>query len=94
MQLAEFGWALSEQSKDSAEDLAEARAVMNRAARAIHAHIRGIEAGAEKKEAIQAERRLTGQLQKYRQEQREKAAQERKDWEAAEERDEGPERER
>ena len=94
VQLAEFGWALSAESQDKAADIAEARAVINRAARAIHSHIRGIEAGAEKKQAIEAERRLTGQLQAYRQEQREKAAQERKARAAAQERDAGPERER
>ena len=94
VQLAEFGWALSAASQDTAADIAEARAVINRAARAIHSHIRGIETGAEKKQAIEAERRLTGQLQEYRQEQREKAAQERKAREAVQERDAGPERER
>lgn len=92
--LAEFGWELSSRTQDKAEDRAEARAIINRAARAIHDHIRGIEGGAEKKEAIQAERRLTPQLKEYRQEQREKAAEERKAREAAEEREEGPERER
>ena len=68
VQLAEFGWELSSQDQGHDEDRAEARAVINRAARAIHDHIRGIEAGAEQQAAIQAERRLTGQLQEYRQE--------------------------
>ena len=94
VQLAEFGWALSAESQDKAADIAEARAVINRAARAIHSHIRGIETGAEKKQAIEAERRLTGQLQAYRQEQRERAAEERQARAAAQARDAGPERER
>ena len=94
--LAEFGWELSSRTQDTAEARAEARAVMNRAARAIHDHIRGIEGGVEKQAAIQAERHLTGQLQAYRQEQREKAAHERQAREAAQEReaDQGFERER
>ena len=93
VQLAAFGWMLTDQARatDKAADIQEAQAVINRAARAIHDHIQGIEAGADKQAAIQAERRLTGQLQEYRQEQREKAAQERKDREAAEEREAGPE---
>ena len=62
--------------------------------RAVHEHIQGIESGAAKKEAIQAERQLAPQLKEYRQEQREKAAEERKAREAAEEREAGPELER
>ena len=94
MQLAAFSWNLPSRETDKAEDIAEARGIVNRAVRAVHEHIQGIENGEAKKEAIQAERQLTPQLKEYRQEQREKAAEERKAREAAEEREEGPELER
>lgn len=94
MQLATFSWNIPRRETDKAEDIEAARGIVNRAVRAVHEHIQGIESGAAKKEAIQAERALTPQLKEYRQEQREKAAEERKVREAAEERDEGPELER
>lgn len=94
MQLAAFSWNIPSRETDTAEEIEEARGIVNRAVRAVHEHIQGIESGAAKKEAIQAERALTPQLKEYRQEQREKAAEERKTREAAEERDEGPELER
>ena len=94
MQLAAFSWNIPSRETDKAEEIAEARGIVNRAVRAVHEHIQGIESGAAKKEAIQAERQLTPQLKEYRQEQRDKAAEERKAREAAEERDAGPELER
>ena len=94
MQLAAFSWNIPSRETDTAEDIAEARGIVNRAVRAVHEHIQGIESGAAKQEAIQAERALTPQLKEYRQEQRDKAAEERKAREAAEEREEGPELER
>ena len=94
MQLAAFSWDMPSRETDTAEDIAEARGIVNRAVRAVHEHIQGIESGATKKEAIQAERQLTPQLKAYRQEQRDKAAEERRAREAAEEREEGPELER
>ena len=94
MQLAAFSWDIPRRETDQAEDIADARGIVNRAVRAVHEHIQGIESGAAKKEAIQAERALTPQLKEYRQEQREKAAEERKAREAAEEREAGPELER
>ena len=95
VQLAAFGWMLTGRPRDTdkAEDIQEARAVINRAARAIHEHIQGIESGVDKKDAIQAERRLTGEVKEYRQEQREKAAQERAAAEQREAAHDGPERE-
>ena len=94
VQLADFGWELARESPDTAEDVAEAKAVINRVARGIHEQIQSIESGAAKKAAIEAERSLTGQLKAYRQEQREQAAKERQEREAAQEREAGPERER
>ena len=94
MQLADFSWNIPRREPDKTEEIEEARGIVNRAVRAVHDHIQGIESGAAKKEAIQAERQLTPQLQEYRQEQREKAAAERPARAAAEERDEGPELER
>jgi hypothetical protein len=94
MQLAAFSWNIPSRETDKAEDIEEARGIVNRAVRAVHEHIQGIESGEAKKEAIQAERALTPQLKEYRQEQREKAAEERTAREAAEEREAGPERER
>lgn len=94
MQLAAFSWNIPSRETDKAEEIGEARGIVNRAVRAVHEHIQGIESGEAKKEAIQAERQLTPQLKEYRQEQREKVAEERKAREAAEEREAGPELER
>ena len=77
MQLAAFSWDMPRRETDKAADIEEARGIVNRAARAVHEHIQGIESGAAKKEAIQAERRLTRQLKEYRQGQEKPAAQER-----------------
>ena len=91
VQLAAFGWALAEDNArdktEDIEDIEEAQAIIARADRALRDHIRGIESGAAKKEAIQAERTLSGELTEYRKAQREHAQRER---EAAREAD-GPE---
>ena len=88
--LAQFGWQIAYQSRDKAEDIAEARATIDRAERGINSQIRGLGEGWAQQEAIKALRPLSNKLSDYRREQREQAAQEKP---AAQERHGGPESE-
>ena len=64
------------QSRDKAEDIAAARATIDRAERGINSQIRGLGEGWAQQEAIKALRPLSNKLSDYRREQREQAAQE------------------
>ena len=88
--LAQFGWQMAYQSRDKAEDIAAARATIDRAERGINSQIRGLGEGWAQQEAIKALRPLSNKLSDYRREQREQAAQEKP---AAQERTGGQESE-
>ena len=88
--LAQFGWQMAYQSRDKAEDIAAARATIDRAERGINSQIRGLGEGWAQQEAIKALRPLSNKLSDYRREQREQAAQEKP---AAQARTGGPESE-
>ena len=74
--LAQFGWQIAYQSRDKAEDIAEARATIDRAERGINSQIRGLGEGWAQQEAIKTLRPLSKKLSDYRREQREQAGQE------------------
>ena len=74
--LAQFGWQMAYQSRDKAEDIAAARATIDRAERGINSQIRGLGEGWAQQEAIKTLRPLSNKLSDYRREQREQAAQE------------------
>ena len=78
VQLAGFGWDLTEQSRDKAADIATARTVIDGVDKSINSQIRGLGNGPAQKEAITARRGLAEKLVEYRQEQREAAAQARR----------------
>ena len=86
--LAQLGWQIAYQSRDKAEDIAAARATIDRAERGINSQIRGLGEGWAQQEAIKALRPLSKKLAEYRREQREQAGQEKP---AAQERTSGPE---
>ena len=87
--LAQFGWGLTHHTTDTAEDIAEARAVIDRVDRAIHDGIDRIAGGQARREAIRARHTLSEVcLKEYRAEKREQARIER---EQAREQDTGPE---
>ena len=74
--LAQLGWQMAYQSRDKAEDIAAARATIDRAERGINSQIRGLGEGWAQQEAIKTLRPLSNKLSDYRREQREQAAQE------------------
>ena len=88
--LAQLGWQIAYQSRDKAEDIAEARGTIDRAARGINSQIRGLGEGWAQQEAIKTLRPLSNKLSDYRREQREQAGQEKP---AAQERTGGQESE-
>ena len=87
--LAQLGWQIAYQSRDKAEDIAAARATIDRAERGINSQIRGLGEGWAQQEAIKTLRPLSNKLSDYRREQREQAGQEKP---AAQERTGGQER--
>ena len=78
VQLAGFGWDLTEKSHDKAADIAAARTVIDGVDKSINSQIRGLGNGPVQKEAITARRGLAEKLVEYRKEQRDAAAQARR----------------
>ena len=73
VELAGKAWELAESGGGSRVAAEQTREIVNQVERVIHDDIRAITAGPAKREAIQADRQLAGQLGEYRTEQREQA---------------------
>ena len=73
VELAGKAWELAESGGGSRVATEQTREIVNQVERVIHDDIRAITAGPAKREAIQADRQLAGQLGEYRTEQREQA---------------------
>ena len=89
--LARFGWELAQKDKGTAEEREQARAIIDRAERALRFAINRVEDPQAKREAIQSRQTLyNAGVKEYREAKRETERQRRQEAERAE----GPERER
>ena len=75
--LGAVGLELAQTGRDTPEQIEEAREIVWRTQRVIHENIQGIQGGEAKREAIQANRRLSRDLTEYRHERQQRAVQER-----------------
>ena len=75
--LGAVGLELAQHGREQAAEIEEAREIIWRSQRVIHENIQGIQGGEAKREAIQANRRLSRDLAAYRQERQQRTAQER-----------------
>ena len=95
VQLARFGWDLAEKEKGRGEDREQARAVIDRAERALRFAINRIEDPHAKREAIQSRQTLYNDgVKEYREAKRERERQREQERERERERERGAERER